>query len=478
MSRKGYLGLISGIYAIFYSFCLYKNLGGATFPFFVIGTLFYFWLCTKEFKVTWKKDSVFIMAVTILIGISQVLTANPVIQTLNTIIVFVLLVYIALHQFAYDENWNLFQTLKNIFATFFSGITHIFSPIRDYLTYRRNREIETDDSDEGKTKFPWHVVLITIVCCIPVLAIIIALLSSADAVFSNMLEKAFTDWLPDINLGGYIFLAVIVFFFIYGQMTHLLSFPYSGEASKMKKWSAIVAITAGTMFDVIYVIFSVIQILYLFIGKFTLPEGYSYAQYAREGYFQLMFVCVLNLIFVFAGIYMFEETKILKIILSILSGCTYIMIVSSAFRMILYIRYYYFSFERIFVLWSLVMLSLLLTGLVIQIWKNNFKLFKYSVIICSVCYLVLAFGRPDYLIAKWNLANEGQSRSEFFLNAPYSDYYYLINDLSEDAAPLLIDNEVISKKYKNYAISLSEQKITVREFNVSKYRAKKLADKK
>lgn len=476
MNRKGYLGIVSGIYAIFYSFCLYKNLGGATFPFFVIGTLFYFWLCTKEFKVTWKKDSIFIMAVAVLIGISQVLTANKVIQTLNVIVVFTLLVYVILHQFAFDENWSLFQTIKNILRTFFGSFLHIFAPFKDYATYRKNQEIYANENAD-KPKFPWLTVLFTVLCCIPALAIVIALLSSADAVFSHLWDFIFIDWFLKFNFWGYLLLAVIVFFFIYGQISHLLTFPYSGDAETAQKNNPIIAVTAGTLFDTIYVIFSVIQIFYLFIGKFELPEGYSYARYAREGYFQLLFVCVLNLAMVLVGIYLFEETKAVKIILSVLSGCTYIMIASSAFRMILYIRYYYFSFERIFVLWSLVLLTLLLTGLFIQIWKKDFKLFKYSIIVCSICYIVLAFGRPDYCIAKWNLANADQVKSEFFLDDEYEDYYYLIRDLSEDAAPILLKNEHICTKYDGYKIGLQEQKITVRNFNISKYTAKVLANK-
>ncbi|MFR8843973.1 MAG: DUF4153 domain-containing protein [Waltera sp.] len=44
--------------------------------------------------------------------------------------------------------------------------------------------------------------------------------------------------------------------------------------------------------------FSGIQIFGLFLGKMQLPEGYTYAQYAREGFFQLLAVSILNLILV------------------------------------------------------------------------------------------------------------------------------------------------------------------------------------
>ena len=38
----GLFGLSSVIYALFYTFCLYKNASGITYPFFTGGTLFYF----------------------------------------------------------------------------------------------------------------------------------------------------------------------------------------------------------------------------------------------------------------------------------------------------------------------------------------------------------------------------------------------------------------------------------------------------
>ena len=41
----------------------------------------------------------------------------------------------------------------------------------------------------------------------------------------------------------------------------------------------------------------------LFLGKMQLPEGYTYAQYAREGFFQLLAVSILNLILVLAVSY-------------------------------------------------------------------------------------------------------------------------------------------------------------------------------
>jgi len=77
--------------------------------------------------------------------------------------------------------------------------------------------------------------------------------------------------------------------------------------------------------------------MYLFIGNMQLPEGYTYSGYAREGFFQLLAVCILNLLLVLICLYLFRENIVLKLILTLISGCTYIMILSSALRMIMYI---------------------------------------------------------------------------------------------------------------------------------------------
>lgn len=143
--------------------------------------------------------------------------------------------------------------------------------------------------------------------------------------------------------------------------------------------------------------------------------------------------------------------------LTAMSFCTFVMIASCALRMVIYIRFYYLTFLRILVLWSLAVLALLFIGIVISIFREKFPLFRYSVVVVSVLYLALSFAHPDYLIARVNVGNAAHNQAhwyskdeaesfsredlfggEFFL-APetYHDYRYLI-DLSADAAPVLI----------------------------------------
>lgn len=67
--------------------------------------------------------------------------------------------------------------------------------------------------------------------------------------------------------------------------------------------------------------------------------------------------------------------RILKVIMTVFSCCTFIMIASSAMRMILYVQTYQLTFLRVLVLWALVVISLLLIGCMVTVYRTDFPLF-------------------------------------------------------------------------------------------------------
>ena len=242
----------------------------------------------------------------------------------------------------------------------------------------------------------------------------------------------------------------------------------SSDLPDTRRGEPVLAITVTGLLALLYLLFSGIQIAGLFLGQLRLPEGYTYAMYAREGFFQLLAVSLLNLVIVLFCMGFFRESKVLKGVLTVMSLCTFVMIASSAMRMIIYIRYYYLTYLRILVLWGLALLALLFAGVVIQILKEDFPLFRYHMAVAAVLYLALSFAHPDYIIAKVNLANASvkengaqasaqeeatqvsykESRNDIFVGEtdggsfflakePYQDYYYL-RGLSADAAPVLV----------------------------------------
>lgn len=429
------------IYAVFYTFCLYKNSSGITYPFFIGGTLFYFFLSLKKLEISAKKDSIFYIISLILLGVSTFCTDNVYIHFMNKAGIFVLALSMMIHNFCMDKEWEFVKYLFAILELIFGSIGSIFRPFTDFSLYLKSRK-SGDAKESSKVKYVFWGILISI----PLIIIVLSLLVSADAVFDSFISSIFENIQIPENWFGITFTIIFAFFASYSMITFLEKRQISKDILPKHTREPVLAITITSILSVIYMIFCGIQIMYLFWGNMELPYGYTYAEYARQGFFQLMVVCLINLLLVLICLNQFKESKILKVILTIISLCTYIMIASSAMRMIIYIKFYYLTFLRIFVLWSLFVIFLLITGVLATIYKSNFPLFKYSMIVVTVLYIVFSFSHVDYFIAKCNVSNmEERSQSDFFERSGYSDIRYLQN-LSADAAPILI-NEYNSSVY-------------------------------
>ncbi|MBO5166612.1 MAG: DUF4173 domain-containing protein, partial [Lachnospiraceae bacterium] len=149
-------------------------------------------------------------------------------------------------------------------------------------------------------------VLTGIAIALPLLFIITALLSSADIVFAKMLDRIFTCF-NFMTIFEIFFLIVAVFFCSYAIYAALCMKNVQEEVTDQRKLEPVIAIIVTAALSVVYLMFSVIQIMYLFIGNMRLPKGYTYSGYAREGFFQLLAVCILNLLLVLICLYLFRE---------------------------------------------------------------------------------------------------------------------------------------------------------------------------
>lgn len=424
----GILGLASFLYACFYTLCMYKNGSGITYPFFLAGSLWFYCFCMKKLGISLKKDSIFYMISIFLLGLSTFCTADYKIIAMNKTGIWVLTISFLLHQFYMDKNWTFGRYTGYVIAAVFGSIGEIARPFLDFAGYRK--------SHGKKGRGVMFYILIGLCFSIPLLAIVWILLMSADKVFNNMTIQI-VGKLDIGNIIGISFMTIFMFFMAYCIMSYLCKKEFSEESRKKIQMESLIAITVTLPITLLYAVFSVVQIVCLFLGNIDLTK-FTYSEYAREGFFQLLLICVLNLVLVLAGHAYFKENIWLKVILAVMSGCTYIMIASSAYRMVLYIKHYYFTFLRIFVLWSLLVLFILLTGVIISIFVKKFPLFKYSMIVVTVCYLLLSFARPDYWIARFNVANMGDNKNEFFDADAYQDFGYL-SRLSADAAPALAE---------------------------------------
>ena len=480
--RKHYavFGGASALYALFYTFCLYRNASGITYPFFAAGTLGYLYLCTRKSGVLWKKDSVFYLVSILLLGISVFLTDNMAINAVTKTGIFLLAVSMMLHQYLNDEHWNLSKYLLSLGQGLLETVASLGCLVSDGNAWLKSRE------QDGKNAKSRYVLLGLLILC-PLLVVILALLASADLVFRELFIHLF-DYVEPIDIFTVCFMFAAMFFASYSFIAMLNRRVLREECVERRNQEPVLAITVTSVLAFVYLIFCGIQIVYLFLQKSGLPDGQSYASYARQGFFQLLAVCVINLAIVLICLSFFRESRVLKGILTVISLCTYCMVASSAYRMLLYIGAYRLTFLRVLVLWALAVIAVMLAGILCSIFRPDFPLFRYLLVVVTVFYIVLAFAKPDYWIARFNMGDVNREsgmeltagqREEF-----YEDFVYL-SGLSADAAPVLASEENYAFLYsqtdsmQHYFERMEEkaQENGIRTFNLSRYLAGKALEK-
>ncbi len=431
------------LYALFFTFCLYQNKSGITYPFFVGGTLYFFYSYSKRFGATAAKDRRFLMTAMLLLGIINATTDSGVLIFLNRIMIVFLFGVLVLESFHDCIGWKLWVWIKTLTYLVCGSMSKLFQPFGDFGQFWKLREKTMEQTPERKARNQrLRYGGIGVCLSIPVLFFICLQLGSADPLFYEMLCNVwdvFASWsLPEFlkseDFMGVLCMIIGSFLGMYGLLIYSGKRQYIEKASKTVavEWDAYIAVTFLSMFAIVYCLFCGIQIFGLFLGRMTLPEGYTYAGYARQGFFQLLFVCLFNIGLVLFCLGFFKKNKWLKGMLTLISGCTYIMTASSAYRMILYISSYQLTFLRVFVLWSLLMIAFVLAGILLYIRNQNFGLFRYLLLTVAVGSIVFSAAHPDYWIAKYNINQFVQQEKDI-------DPWYLTTNLSLDAAPVVYE---------------------------------------
>ena len=362
---------------------------------------------------------------------------------------------------------------------------------RFFSDYRQYNKVH----ENAKKRAKFVYILIGVVVAIPLLFVMISLLSSADQIFGDAVETILGNIFLSWDAIWFLVFAFVALLFTYGI---IVAAPFGSRHHRQRKEGThepIVAITAMGLLTLVYLLFSVIQILYLFTNNMSLPDDMTYAEYARQGFFQLMFVCVLNVILVLVCHAIFSKNTVLNIVLTIMSACTYVMIASSALRMTMYIKAYDLTYMRILVFAVLAVLTVILAGVIIRIYTDRFPLVQCSMFAIITVYIIVSFLRPAYLVARYNLENQNPENVDFryvtslgadgaeevyqfivddyyeYANYKYDDYYNKYNDYKD------IKGFSYSRMewYFNGIRDTYKEKGAIRGFNFSRNKAEKYA---
>jgi hypothetical protein len=192
------------------------------------------------------------------------------------------------------------------------------------------------------------------VCSVAVLGmIIVPLLTSADPIFADLMSFDLS-WAPNF---GEVFNRILAALFV-SVIFYSLFHSVEARAEEKTTVAASSGLEIGNIISVsvlgsaiaLYLLFIGVQFVYLFAGR-GLPSGLTYSEYARQGFFQMIVVCFINLSLFGIFLRFNKLTPTLKVLLSVLLGATIMILLSSYIRLSLYIGAYGLTFLRLISMW-------------------------------------------------------------------------------------------------------------------------------
>lgn len=273
----------------------------------------------------------------------------------------------------------------------------------------------------------------------PVMTAALLLLTDADRFFAQVVEElALTLVLLFGSSALRLLLGLLAVPFLFGLFHFLRYGEKAAERSQpLLRADALAPCMVLLVMDVLYLFFIAVQSAVLFGGPTYLEQvsGLSYAEYARSGFFQLVFVAVLNLTLVLSSLQLARREggawKLLRGLAALLVFLSGVILLSAACRMGLYVSVYGLSFKRLLTYWGMGMLALFFLAALRKIWKPDFSFFRVFLVLSISGWLVLNYCGPDRLVTRYNIALYRNDHSACV------DLEYLAEDLSYDALELL-----------------------------------------
>ena len=196
--------------------------------------------------------------------------------------------------------------------------------------------------------------------------VILLLLMSADDYFNKFVSKAFISINFDFSK---IMQFVIFFIIIFSIGVNLMRNRYIVmKENKIRKIDHTIIISMLSVINLVFVLFLISEISKLCGNFLQIPKGYIYSSYAREGFFQLLFVTIINFSIILYLIYktnVIKENKIIRNLVLVLIAFSILLIFNSYYRMFLYIGKFGFTYLRLQVILFLLM-ELILFGIIIK----------------------------------------------------------------------------------------------------------------
>lgn len=298
-------------------------------------------------------------------------------------------------------------------------------------------DVGAHTSADGKARRIGKALALTL----PILVVFTLLLANADPLFGSFFR------FPDIQLdvvASHVVIAGFFFWVVAGWLRRSLLSRADAEAPEwrlpLRLGATDVTLAFGAL-NVLFAAFVIVQVGWLFGGQALVlrTTGLSYAEYARRGFFELMWVAGLVLPMLLGAQALIPESDVrtlrwyrrLAALLLLLLGA---IMVSAGARMRLYVHYYGISTDRLYASAFMIWLVIVFVSLAFTVLRSRPRAFATGLVVSGFAVLfTLNVLNPDALVARANLARSELDRT----GVAGSDLQYLAR-LGGDAVPLVV----------------------------------------
>ena len=347
-----------------------------------------------------------------------------------------------------DPDYGVIKTIFGNTAGAFSGLSTCFKSIASGNDIKKKKMVKA---------------LIGLLCSVPVLCVIIPLLINSDAAFEGLVGSMFE------NAAELIIKCVLVMIIAPFLISFVITLS-KGEAKKENKPAVhsvdrILVTSFLSVICVIYVVYLFSQLAY-FTSSFSgiLPEGYTftYAEYARRGFFELCAISAINLAVILLSVILSEkkDNKLyapVKIFGTFIGIFTVFLTCTVIAKMYMYIKRFAMTELRICTTAFMVFISVTFIALIVRLYCKKIPVFKISLVTASVILLILGGANINRFIAEYNYNAYASGK----LNQIDTSYYSTLGDEGIPYLEKLLEEDKYRKDAENAICSYIDSKYDI-----------------
>ncbi len=441
---------VSLILGICFNYFFYDKIPGIAFPLYIALVVLGLFVVLAYFKRQADRQIMWLLIPLGFFSLMVFVRSSGLLTFLNIVASLLLLLLIAKISFAEKiKNFMVIDYIK-IFFLPFKFLRPLFQTLSGLFTTR------TINSEQ---KVLLQVVK-GIVMAVPVLLIFLTLFSSADLIFQKYLSNIFRFEIEPETVFRSILVLVATLIFT-GAYSYIVTRSQGAQpqADSNNTTRAIGSIETSILLvsvSALFFVFILVQLTYLFGGESTISsQGFTYAEYARKGFFELIAVAVISFLLLWGTEkYTAKKDGEHNLLFKVLSSTLIvevILIMGSAFkRLLLYEEAYGFTTQRLYSHVFIIFLAVIFCLLLYKMYKDRREsMFSFRIFISLIVFLALMnVLNPDTFIARRNI--------DRFVASGKLDTYYL-SQLSDDALTTsitILDSTADEDTQKSFAREL------------------------